>query len=106
LQVDQFIQKYNQVHRCQQGFRTAAESVHPAVTHGSGSVEAAARQSKIPQLIVAVTNDHLVNPTPALLWAKTIHAQTYVSSGDCGYRITECDQPAITAAVRAFLAAQ
>jgi homoserine O-acetyltransferase len=76
------------------------------VTHGSGSVEAAAQHSKIPQLIVVATNDHLVNPAPALLWAKTIHAQTYVSSGDCGHRISECDGPAINAAVRAFLAAQ
>ena len=76
------------------------------VTRGSGMVEAAAGKVHVKQLIVAAVNDHLVNPAPALAWAKAAHAETYVSSGDCGHRIFECDGPALTLAVREFLAAQ
>jgi homoserine O-acetyltransferase/O-succinyltransferase len=75
------------------------------VTRGSGTVADAARKVHVRQLIVASTNDHLVNPAPALAWAQAIHAQTYVSNGDCGHRIFECDGAALTAAIRAFLAA-
>jgi homoserine O-acetyltransferase len=75
------------------------------VTRGSGSIEETARKISNSQLIVVAVNDHLVNPAPALSWARTIGAQTYVSQGDCGHRIFECDGPAITAAVRTFLGA-
>jgi len=75
------------------------------VIRGSGSVDDAAAKIQVKQLIVAAVNDHLVNPAPALAWARAAHAETYVSTGDCGHRIFECDGPAITRAVRAFLAA-
>lgn len=75
------------------------------VTRGSGTLGEAARLVHAGQLIVVATNDHLVNPAPALEWAHAVHASTYISSGDCGHRIFECDGPQITAAVRAFLAA-
>ncbi len=73
------------------------------VTHGNGSLEETARKTRIRQFIVVASNDHLVNPTPALAWAHASGAETYVSAGDCGHRILECDGPAITAAVRSFL---
>jgi homoserine O-acetyltransferase/O-succinyltransferase len=75
------------------------------VTRGKESIEAAAQQSKAKQLIVVATNDHLVNPAPALQWAKAIHAQTYISAGDCGHRITLCEGDKLTKVVRDFLAA-
>jgi homoserine O-acetyltransferase len=75
------------------------------VTRGSGSLADAAQKVRVSQFIVVATNDHLVNPAPALEWAQAIHARTYVSSGDCGHRIFECDGPALIAAVRDFLAA-
>jgi homoserine O-acetyltransferase len=75
------------------------------VTRGSGSIEETARKISNSQLIVVAVNDHLVNPAPALTWGRANGAQTYVSQGDCGHRIFECDGPAITAAVRTFLGA-
>jgi homoserine O-acetyltransferase len=75
------------------------------VTRGSGSVADAAQKVHVSQFIVVAVNDHLVNPAPALEWAQSIHARTYISSGDCGHRIFVCDGPALTAAVREFLAA-
>jgi hypothetical protein len=75
------------------------------VTHSSGSIEVAAQQTKARQFIVVAVNDHLVNPPLALAWAKAIHAQTHVSTGDCGLRITECEAAKLTSAVRDFLVA-
>jgi homoserine O-acetyltransferase len=75
------------------------------VTRGSGSLADAAQKVHVRQFIVVATNDHLVNPAPALEWARAAHAQTYVSSGDCGHRIFVCDGTALIAAVRSFLAA-
>ena len=76
------------------------------VTRGSGTLQETAAKIHVQQLIVAAVNDHLVNPAPALEWAKAAHAETFISTGDCGHRIFECDGPAITRAVREFLAAQ
>jgi homoserine O-acetyltransferase len=76
------------------------------VTHGQRSLQDAAAKIHVRALIVVASNDHLVNPAPALEWAQAVHAETYISSGDCGHRIFECDGQAITAAVRNFLAAQ
>jgi len=75
------------------------------VTRGKGSIESAAHLSKAAQLIVVAVNDHLVNPAPALQWAKAINAKTYVSTADCGHLITECEGDKLTSAVRDFLAA-
>jgi len=77
------------------------------VTRGSGSLAETARTTQVSQLVVVATYDHLVNPAPALEWAHAIHAQTFVSIGDCGHlSVFECDGPAITATVRDFLAAK
>ena len=75
------------------------------VTHGHGTIEEAARRTHIREFIVVAANDHLVNPAPGLAWARAIGATTYISTGDCGHRILECDGPAITAAVRDLSAA-
>src|SRR5580658_4670517 len=76
------------------------------VTHGDSDLAAAAMKSKAHLLIVAATQDHLVNPAPALQWAETVHSETLVYPGDCGHRLLlpECAGPEITTAVRKFLA--
>ena len=76
------------------------------VTRGKGDLAAAAAQTKAHFLIVAATQDHLVNPGPAEEWAGFVHAQTLIYPGDCGHRLllASCAGPQITAAVRAFLA--
>jgi homoserine O-acetyltransferase len=76
------------------------------VTRGAGDLASAAARTKARFFIVAATQDHLVNPTPALQWAAIVHGQTLVYPGDCGHRLLlpECAGPEITAAVRTFLA--
>lgn len=76
------------------------------VTRGSGTLAEAATRTKAKFFIVVSARDHLVNPAPALAWAKALHAGTYVSENDCGHRLLmpECDGKQITAAVRKFLA--
>jgi len=76
------------------------------VTRGAGDLAPAAAQTRARFFIVAATQDHLVNPTPALQWAAIVHGQVLIYPGDCGHRLLlpECAGPEITAAVRAFLA--
>ena len=76
------------------------------VTRGLGSLADAARRVHIKQLIVVSTQDQLANPAPALEWAQAIQAQTFVSTGDCGHSIMECDGSAIISAVHGFLEAK
>jgi len=74
------------------------------ITSG-GSIADAARKKPVSEFIAVAANDHVVDPSPALEWAHAIHAQTFVSSGDCGHMIMECDGVALTAAILEFLAA-
>jgi len=76
------------------------------VTRGNGTLAEAAARTKARFFVVVSTRDHLVNPAPALKWAKSLHAGTYVSQNDCGHRLLlpECDGPQVTGAVRKFLA--
>jgi homoserine O-acetyltransferase len=53
------------------------------IAHG-GSLYDAANKVKAKVLIVSATQDHMVNPLPALGFAKLIHAQTLVLESDCG----------------------
>lgn len=55
-------------------------------------------------LIVVAAQDHLVNPTPALAWAAATGAPTFVSHGNCGHIVFDCDGGSITEVVRNFLA--
>ena len=73
------------------------------VTHGSGTLEEAARRTKVRLLFAGATLDHLVNATPGLDWATVLGAQTFVSTADCGHRIFACARDALTEAVRRFL---
>ena len=71
---------------------------------GDRTLEEAARSAKAHFLIIVNGEDHLVNPQPALDWAKAIGAPTYVSHGDCAHLIMSCDAEAVSTRVRAFLA--
>jgi homoserine O-acetyltransferase len=76
--------------------------VHLDVAHG-GSLEDAAKRVKAHVLVVASAQDHMVNPQPALDFAKLIGAKTEVVNSDCGHLATSCDAAKIDPAVRAFL---
>ena len=62
---------------------------------------AAAVHAKV--LIVPSLQDHMVNPTPALEFAKMIGAQTLELTGDCGHVAPGCNTKRVGEAVNAFL---
>jgi homoserine O-acetyltransferase len=76
--------------------------VHLDVAHG-GSMEDAAKRVKARVLVVSAAQDHMVNPQPALGFAKLIGAKTLVLEGDCGHLSISCESAALDPAVRAFL---
>jgi len=76
--------------------------IHHDVSNG-GEMEAAAKKVKARVLVVAATQDHMVNPQPALDFAPLIHAQTLVLESDCGHRSTGCESAKMYPVVKAFL---
>lgn len=76
--------------------------VHLDVAHG-GSLEDAARRVKARVLVVSASQDHMVNPAPALNFAKLIGARTFILEGDCGHIATGCEASTLNPVVRAFL---
>lgn len=72
------------------------------VGHG-GSLEAAARRVKAKVLVVSSAQDEMVNPQPALDFARMIGARAIVLQGDCGHLATNCEGATLNPQVRAFL---
>lgn len=72
------------------------------ISHG-GRLEEAAKRVKAKVLIVPSLQDHMVNPEPALNFAKLIGAKTLLLKGDCGHLATGCESSTLNPAVRAFL---
>jgi homoserine O-acetyltransferase/O-succinyltransferase len=72
------------------------------IAHG-GSLEDAAKRIKAKLLVVNAAQDHLVNPKPALDFAATAGAKTYVLQSDCGHMATSCESDALGEQTRAFL---
>ncbi len=70
-----------------------------------GSQEQAAAAVKARVLVVAALQDHMVNPHPALNFARLIHAQTLELNSDCGHLSTGCEEHKISAALASFLSA-
>lgn len=79
--------------------------VHQDVASG-GSMEAAAKKVKARVLIVVASQDHMVNPQPALDFAPLVHAQTLVLESDCGHIATNCESAKMYPAVKTFLGGQ
>ncbi|HWQ33113.1 MAG TPA: alpha/beta fold hydrolase [Blastocatellia bacterium] len=69
----------------------------------AGSMEKAAAAVKAKTLVIVATQDHMVNPAPALEFAKLLKAQTLELSGDCGHLATGCENNTTVAVVRHFL---
>jgi homoserine O-acetyltransferase/O-succinyltransferase len=78
---------------------------HLDVAHG-GSLDDAAKRVKARVLVVSSAQDQMVNPQPALDFARLIGARTLVVEGDCGHLATGCESAKINPAVRAFLDGQ
>ncbi|MGH9588971.1 MAG: alpha/beta fold hydrolase [Terracidiphilus sp.] len=75
---------------------------HQDIAHG-GSLEEAATRVRAKVLVVSSAQDHMVNPEPALNFARRIGARTFVLKGDCGHVATGCEASTLNPAVRAFL---
>jgi homoserine O-acetyltransferase len=71
--------------------------------NAGGSIERAAESVRAKVLVVVSAQDHMVNPAPALEFAKRAKAQMLELTGNCGHMATGCESQKMTAAVRAFL---
>jgi homoserine O-acetyltransferase len=70
---------------------------------GAKSLEEVAHAVPAKFLIIVSAEDHLVNPQPALDWARATGAPTYISHGACAHLIMNCDAEAVATRVREFL---
>lgn len=68
-----------------------------------GAMEQAAAAVQAPMLVIVSAQDRMVNPAPALEFARLKHAQTLVLETDCGHLGPGCDMPKVSAAVAEFL---
>ena len=74
------------------------------IAHG-GDIFVAARRVQANMLIINAEQDHMVNPIPALAFAKLIHAQTLVLTSDCGHMAPGCEIDKVSPAIEQFLTA-
>ncbi len=66
-------------------------------------MELAARAVKAQCLIIVSQSDHLVNPRPALNFARLIHARTLILDDDGGHLAVSSNMKTISAAINKFL---
>ena len=85
-----------------------AASAQAIMTHDTAapfgdSLEAAAKQVKAKVMVVAATQDQMVNPTPAMEFARILQATVVELTGDCGHLEPGCDKAVAAPKVREFL---
>ncbi len=68
---------------------------------GDMSKAAAAVRARV--LVVVGLQDHMVNPTPALAFARLLRASTMELDSDCGHVVTSCEETKIGSAIAQFL---
>ena len=73
------------------------------IAKGSNLFDAAAKV-RARTLIINASQDHMVNPIPALGFAKLIHAQTVVLDSDCDHSSPGCDMSKLSPVIAEFLA--
>jgi homoserine O-acetyltransferase len=66
-------------------------------------LEAAAAKVRARMLVVVGLRDHMVNPAPALAFAKALKAPTVELSTACGHLAPGCEQEKVSRAVASFL---
>ena len=76
---------------------------HDVARRDSGSLAAAARRVKAKFLVVAATQDHMVNPAPAMRFAQALSAPTVELTGPCGHLAPNCENAKMVKAVASFL---
>ena len=76
--------------------------IHHDIARG-GSMEDAAKIVKAKVLIVPSLQDHMVNPGPAIEFAKLLGAKTFPLTSNCGHIAFVCDAAKISPVAQAFL---
>jgi homoserine O-acetyltransferase len=69
-----------------------------------GSMEKAASVVRARVLVVPSMQDHIVNPRPALDFAKLIHARVFKLTSNCGHGAPGCESKRLDPVLNAFLA--
>jgi len=69
-----------------------------------GDMAKAAASVKARVLVIVALQDHMVNPLPALAFARLLQAPTLELDSDCGHLANGCQAPKVDAAVERFLA--
>ena len=77
---------------------------HNIASPFGNSLEDAAKQVKAKVMVVASAQDHMVNPTPAMEFARILQATVVELTGDCGHLETGCDKAVAAPKVREFIA--
>ncbi len=72
------------------------------IAHG-GDLYTVARTVQAPMLIINAEQDHMVNPIPALAFAKLVHAQTLVLHSPCGHMAPGCELGTVAPVIDRFL---
>jgi homoserine O-acetyltransferase len=80
-----------------------AMMAHNIASPFGDSLEGAAKQVKAKLMVVAATQDHMVNPTPAVEFAGILQATVVQLTGDCGHLETGCDKAVAAPKVREFI---
>jgi homoserine O-acetyltransferase/O-succinyltransferase len=95
--------KYKQTFEAGAGERVSAEDwasqLRAMMATNAGPPESV--KAKI--LVVVATQDHMVNPNPAIQFAERIYAPILRLEGNCGHLATSCEAAKFTGAVRRFL---
>lgn len=76
---------------------------HDVTRKFNGSLEDAAAAVRAKVLVVVATQDHMVNPAPALRMAARAGFNTLKLTGDCGHMATACEAGKMNEAVARFL---
>ena len=77
---------------------------HDVAAPWGGAIEKAAGTVKAKLFVIVATQDHMVNPTTALAFARTLNAPVLELTGPCGHIATGCESAKLNPAVANFLA--
>ncbi len=76
---------------------------HDVAAKFDGSLARAAAEVRARLLVIVAEKDHMVNPAPAIEFAKLARAPIVALDGDCGHLIFECQSDGVVPKVTDFL---
>lgn len=76
---------------------------HDVYKSFNNSAEQAAAAVRARALVIVSQQDHMVNPTSALEFAKLLKAETFEMTNDCGHLAPGCEGDKMAAAIKQFM---